>query len=48
MELTQLWLATDSEIPLYEFLRITRAEYIAYAERRLTAEDIMVMYNART
>jgi hypothetical protein len=47
-DLIELWHTGDSELPLYEFLRLTWKEYADYLENRLTPEDVMARYDARS
>lgn len=48
LDLEDLWHTSDSELPLHEFLRLSRDEFAAYVEGRMTAEDVMVRYDARS
>lgn len=47
-DLIELWHTGDADVPLIEFLYLKPEEYAAYVEGNITAEDVMVKYDARS
>jgi len=48
LDLTELWHTSDSDVPLIEFLHLSKEEYAEYIRGNLSAAAIMDLYYARS
>jgi hypothetical protein len=48
LDLEELWHTSDSEVPLHEFLLLSKAEYASFIEGALSEEEVMNLYDARS
>jgi len=47
LDLEELWHTSDTETPLHEFLRLTKEQYAAFVEGRLSYTEVRKIYEDR-